>query len=184
MRILIENLLEFSRTARPSIPFGNVDLNEVCEQVMSDFEIIIEQTNARIESDKLPVIEAIFSQIQQLFANLISNALKFKRPGVAPVIKISSEVLSAADKQHFNLQDDNVYFKIDVKDNCIGFEQEYANKIFQIFQRLHGKVEYPGSGVGLAICKKIIENHRGIIYANSVVDEGSVFTIILPKKHV
>ena len=183
MRILIENLLEFSRTARSSIPFGRVDLNTVLEQVISDLEILIEKTGAIINADRLPVIDAIPSQIQQLFTNLIGNALKFRKEDEVPRIDIKVDVLSNADKAAHSFAEDLNYYRIDVKDNCIGFEQEYANKIFQIFQRLHGKVEYPGSGVGLAICKKIAENHRGLIFAKSKPDEGSVFTIILPEKH-
>jgi PAS domain S-box-containing protein len=183
MRILIENLLEFSRTARSSIPFGLVDLNIVLEQAVSDLEIVIEKTGAIINADRLPVIDAIPSQIQQLFGNLIGNALKFRKEDKVPVIDITVDVLSNAEKGAHNFAEDLNYYRISVKDNCIGFEQEYANKIFQIFQRLHGKVEYPGSGVGLAICKKIAENHRGIIFATSEPDKGSVFTIMLPEKH-
>jgi PAS domain S-box-containing protein len=183
MRILIENLLEFSRTARSSIPFGRVDLNTVLEQVISDLEIIIEKSGAIINADRLPVIDAIPSQIQQLFSNLIGNALKFRKENEVPRIDIKVDALSNADKTEHSFAEDINYYRIEVRDNCIGFEQEYANKIFQIFQRLHGKVEYPGSGVGLAICKKITENHRGLIFAKSKPDEGSVFTIILPEKH-
>jgi PAS domain S-box-containing protein len=183
MRILIENLLEFSRTARSSIPFELVDVTTVLEQVISDHEIIIEKTGALIQFDKLPVIEAISSQIQQLFSNLIGNALKFRKEDVLPRIDITVSTLTAAEKEELKFADGVNYYRIEVRDNCIGFEQEYASKIFQIFQRLHGKVEYPGSGVGLAICKKIAENHRGIIFANSKPGEGSVFTIILPEKH-
>jgi light-regulated signal transduction histidine kinase (bacteriophytochrome) len=183
MRILIENLLEFSRTARSSIPFGRVDLNVVLEQVLSDLEITIEQTHATVTSDRLPTIDAIPTQIQQLFSNLIGNALKFRKEDVLPGINVTVQVMTTAEKREHNITDDQTYYKVEVKDNCIGFEQEYANKIFQIFQRLHGKVEYPGSGVGLAICKKIAENHRGQIYATSQPDEGSVFTIILPENH-
>ena len=184
MRILIENLLEFSRTARSTIPFEMVDLNTVLDQVLSDLEIVIEQSGATINAARLPVLQAIASQIQQLFSNLIGNALKFRKVDTFPRIDISVSILNTADKKEYAFPDEIGYYRIEIKDNCIGFEQEYAGKIFQIFQRLHGKVEYPGSGVGLAICKKIIENHRGVIFANSVPDEGSVFTIILPEKHI
>jgi len=184
MRILIENLLEFSRTARSSVPFTPVDLNVVLEQAISDHEIVIEKTAAIINSDRLPFIEAISSQMQQLFGNLIGNALKFRKPDVAPQINIKCELLTASEKSEYNFSEDLNYYRIQVKDNCIGFEQEYASKIFQIFQRLHGKVEYPGSGVGLAICKKIAENHRGTISAQGTPGEGAVFTIIVPEKHL
>jgi PAS domain S-box-containing protein len=183
MRILIENLLEFSRTARTSIPFGMVDLNTVLTQVVSDLEISIEQSGATINADRLPVIEAIPSQIQQLFSNLIGNALKFRQVEGFPKVDVKVRLLTHAEKMEHSFPDSKEYYRFEIRDNGIGFEQEYSSKIFQIFQRLHGKVEYPGSGVGLAICKKIAENHRGIIYADSVPGSGSVFTIILPEKH-
>ncbi|RYF45075.1 MAG: PAS domain S-box protein, partial [Chitinophagaceae bacterium] len=180
MRILIENLLEFSRTARSTIPFDKVDLNTVLEQVLSDLEIVIDQTGAVVDSDRLPVIDAIPSQIQQLFSNLIGNALKFRKDSEKPKVEIRVNVLTNAEKEQYLLVDDKIYYMIRISDNGIGFEQEYANKIFQIFQRLHGKVEYPGSGVGLAICKKIAENHRGQITAMSQPGFGAKFSIYLP----
>ena len=184
MRILIENLLEFSRTARSTIPFSMVDLNNVMTQVLSDLEIVIEKSGATIKIDKLPVLEAIPSQIQQLFSNLLGNALKFRKPDKNPKVDISVSLLGADDKSRYQLIPDMNYYCIEVVDNGIGFEQEYATKIFQIFQRLHGKVEYPGSGVGLAICKKIVDNHRGMISATSTPGTGSMFTVILPEKHI
>ncbi|RYY31489.1 MAG: PAS domain S-box protein [Chitinophagaceae bacterium] len=184
MRILIENLLEFSRTARSSIPFSKVDMNDVMSQVLSDLEIVIEQSGADIHVDKLPVLEAIPSQIQQLFSNLVGNALKFKKPEGNPGVNISVSLLSTEEQLNHKLKPGTSYYCIQVKDNGIGFEKEYATKIFQIFQRLHGKVEYPGSGVGLAICKKIVDNHRGLIWAEGTPGEGSTFTVILPEKHI
>lgn len=184
MRTLIENLLEFSRAARPHIPFERIDMAAVLRQTVSDLEITIEQTGAVVSFNNLPTIDAISSQMQQLFTNLIGNAIKFRKPNEVPRVDISSETLSVHQKDDLGLPLDAEYFRLEVRDNGIGFEQEYAHKIFQIFQRLHGKVEYPGSGVGLAICKKIVENHRGTIYAEGRVGEGSVFTIILPEKHL
>lgn len=184
MRTLIDNLLEFSRTARPHIPFEHVNLNVILKQVSSDLEISVEQAGAVIEYSNLPSLDAISSQMQQLFGNLIGNAIKFSKPGKDPRIVITSEPLTLHQKDDLGFPMENAYHRISVEDNGIGFEQEYAQKIFQIFQRLHGKVEYPGSGVGLAICKKIVENHMGLIYAEGKVNEGSVFTIILPEKHV
>jgi light-regulated signal transduction histidine kinase (bacteriophytochrome) len=184
MRILIDNLLEFSRAARPHIPFERVDLNIILKQTISDLEISIEQSEAVVEYQLMPTIDAINSQMQQLFTNLIGNAIKFRKPSRPPRIEIRSEPLSVHQKDDLGLLLDAEYHRIEVRDNGIGFEQEYSQKIFQIFQRLHGKVEYPGSGVGLAICKKIVENHRGIIFAEGHVGEGAVFTIILPEKHV
>lgn len=171
MRNLIENLLEFSRTSRFSEPFAEIDLNEILSQVKADLELKIEETNTVIHSDNLPVIEGIALQMRQLFTNLFTNAIKFKLPEKAPVITIKSRDL-------------NNMYEIIVKDEGIGFEQEYANRIFQIFQRLHGKAEYPGSGIGLAICKKIVDNHHGEIVAKSDLGKGAEFIITIPKSQI
>lgn len=171
MRNLIENLLEFSRTSRFSEPFAEIDLNEILSQVKADLELKIEETNTVIHSDNLPVIEGIALQMRQLFTNLFTNAIKFKLPEKAPVITIKS-------------REANNMYEIIVKDEGIGFEQEYANRIFQIFQRLHGKAEYPGSGIGLAICKKIVDNHHGDIVAKSELGKGAEFIITIPKSQI
>jgi PAS domain S-box-containing protein len=181
MRLLIDNLLEFSRTSRHSHPFTRVDLAESIKEVESDLELKIEETNAQIFSENMPVIEAIPSQIRQLFTNLLVNSIKFRQKEIPIRISIHSERLSAEDKEKEDLERAQEYFKIEVKDNGIGFEQEYSNRIFQIFQRLHGKSEYPGSGIGLAICKKIADNHHGKIFAVSEINQGATFTIILPE---
>ena len=119
--------------------------------------------------------------MKQLFTYLLSNAIKFRKPGQPPVIDISTAVVSHEDKSNHRLTNEVKHYKIIIRDSGIGFEQEYALKIFQIFQRLHGKAEYPGSGIGLAICKKIVENHNGVIYAESSPNDGAVFTVILPE---
>jgi light-regulated signal transduction histidine kinase (bacteriophytochrome) len=181
MRTLIDNLLEFSRTSRSSEPFVPTDLTNTITGVKADLELKIEETKAVIESGSLPVIEAIPMQMTQLFTNLFTNAIKFKKPDEAPHIVISSRKLSREEKEMYHMKVDNEVFDIMVKDNGIGFEQEYAMKIFQIFQRLHGKAEYPGSGIGLAICKKIVENHKGVIYAESEPGRGAAFHLILPQ---
>lgn len=184
MRVLIDNLLEFSRVTRSQTPFGPVDLNEILSNTRNDFELNIEETGAQILNDPLPVISGIGPQLQQLFNNLLSNAIKFHRPGSKPRVDVSVKGLSQNAKLSLHLPARKKYFKIEVQDNGIGFEQEYAERIFQIFQRLHGKVEFPGSGVGLAICKKITENHGGLIYATGKPEQGAVFTIILPETHL
>ena len=181
MRSLIDNLLEFSRTSRHNQPFEMTDLNLVFEQVKAELELKIEETGAIIEARPLPVIEGIPSQMQQLFTNLFSNAIKFRKENQPPRISVKAELLSTEEKQQYHLEPENSYYKIFIKDDGIGFEPEYANKIFQIFQRLHGKAEYPGSGIGLAICKKIAENHHGLIRAESVPGEGATFITILPE---
>lgn len=181
MRILIDNLLEFSRTNRHNDPLGKIDLNIVIKEVRSDLELKIDESGAVIESASLPEISSYHSQMKQLFTNVISNAIKFRKPGEAPLIKITSELLSDREKHDRGFHNNKRYFKITVIDSGIGFEQGYAVKIFQIFQRLHGKAEYPGTGIGLAIVKKIIDSHNGIIYAESSQGQGATFTIILPE---
>jgi signal transduction histidine kinase len=131
---------------------------------------------------KLPVIEAVPPELKQLFNNLIGNALKFRRKDAQPVIDISFTTLSHKEKSDLLLPFNRVFYEIKIQDNGIGFESVYAEKIFEIFQRLHGKTEYAGSGIGLAICKKIVDNHDGIIYAKSQPGQGSVFSVILPEK--
>jgi PAS domain S-box-containing protein len=181
MRTLIDNLLEFSKTTRSSRAYVPCNLNEVVQNVLSDQELKIEETKTTFKVDNLPEIDAVPSEMRQLFNNLLSNALKFRKKDVDPVIRIQSTVLTDAEKAKQQLPLDKKFFKINFIDNGIGFEQEYAEKIFQIFQRLHGKAEYPGAGIGLAICKKIVDNHEGVIYAVSQSD-GATFTIILPQK--
>ena len=119
--------------------------------------------------------------MKQLFTNILANAIKFRKPGAAPQVRISSEKVAEKEKSDRGLQADLNYFKIRISDSGIGFEQEYALKIFQIFQRLHGKAEYPGTGIGLAICKKIVDNHNGVLFAESSPGQGAEFTIILPE---
>lgn len=182
MRILIDNLLEFSRTARSSQAYQLCDLNKTVQDTISDLELKIEDTNTAFHIDKLPVIEAVSLEMSQLFNNLISNAIKFKKPNAAPSISIKAEKLSKSEKDRHHLPVEQNYFKITLRDNGIGFEPEYEERIFQIFQRLHGKAEYAGSGIGLAICKKIVDNHDGVIYAQGNLGKGAAFVIILPEK--
>lgn len=181
MRTLIDNLLEFSRTSRSSEPFVKTDLNNIISEVRADLELKIEESDTTIESAVLPTIDAIPLQMRQLFTNLFTNAIKFKSADSQPRISITSDKLTEEEKEHHQLRSNTEYYKIIVKDYGIGFDQEFAMKIFQIFQRLHGKAEYPGSGIGLAICKKIVENHMGVIYAQSEPGKGAEFIIILPE---
>jgi signal transduction histidine kinase len=181
MRLLIDNLLEFSRTNRISEPNASVDLNKLLTEVKTDLDMKVEDSGAVIEIRKLPVIEGYPSQLKQLFNNLLSNAIKFRRPDEAPHITVSSEELTGDQKIGMHLRTGKTFYQITVKDSGIGFDQEFAQKIFQIFQRLHGKAEYPGSGIGLAICKKIAENHKGLIYAVGRTGSGSEFSVILPE---
>ena len=181
MRTLIDNLLEFSRTSRISEPFVKTDLNNIISEVRADLELKIEETSTDIKSETLPVIDAIPMQMRQLFTNLFTNAIKFKGEDSTPVIEIKCAELSEEEKEANHLRQNSKYYKITVKDYGIGFDQEFSLKIFQIFQRLHGKAEYPGSGIGLAICKKIVENHSGRIFAESEPGKGAEFITILPE---
>ncbi|MBS1585416.1 MAG: PAS domain-containing protein [Bacteroidetes bacterium] len=182
MRMLIDNLLDFSRLSRSTQPFTEVNLGFVLREVLTELELVIEETGTTIKSSGLPEIAAVHSQMKQLFMNILNNAIKFRKPGVPPEISIDAAVLSEPEAQQLRLSPKESFYKIQIIDNGIGFEPEYAEKIFQIFQRLHAKSEYPGTGIGLAICKKIADNHRGLIYAENLPGQGANFTVILPAK--
>jgi PAS domain S-box-containing protein len=183
MKRLIDNLLEFSKANRSSQNFGDVDLNTIIREVQSELELKIEETGTQVVvTSTLPRIEAVYSEMKQLFGNLLSNGIKFRKQGTSPVITVNAHKATKVEKIQYRLKMDEPYYVLDIKDNGIGFEQEYAEKIFQIFQRLHGKSEYPGSGIGLAICKRIIDNHNGSINAMSTPFQGATFTITLPQK--
>jgi PAS domain S-box-containing protein len=182
MRRLIDTLLEFSRTARSSQPTEMVDLNKILADVRADLELKIEETNTAIVADNLPVIEAVPSQMKQVFDNLLTNSIKFRQSQSNPHISIICQKLNKKQKLEQSLDANKTWYKLDFTDNGIGFEPEYSEKIFQIFQRLHGKTEYPGSGIGLAICKKITDHMNGIIYAQGEPGKGAIFTIILPER--
>jgi two-component system CheB/CheR fusion protein len=139
------------------------------------------QKKADIQSDLLPVIEAVPLQMNQLFYNLISNALKFTRKGVSPLIAIAANKLSHEKKCLYpQLNVDKNYYEIKFRDNGIGFNQEYANKIFTIFQRLNERNMFSGYGIGLSICSKVVSNHQGIIFAEGQEQEGATFTVVIP----
>lgn len=181
MRILIDNLLEFSRVTRTQNPFERKNLQEVVQDAVNDQDLEVEDGRAEVQVIDLPALEMVTTQMRQLFNNLLSNAIKFRRKGVLPTITIKSEKLTKTEKDKLKLRNGNLYYRIMVTDNGIGFEETYAEKIFQLFQRLHGKAEYPGSGMGLAICRKITDNHKGLIMAASTPGRGSTFSIILPE---
>jgi signal transduction histidine kinase len=183
MQSLINNLLQFSRHSVNSADFVNVDLNEVVKEVMIELEVEIEKTGAQINIDALPILYAVPSLIRQLFYNLINNAIKFRKPNADPEINISSEKIKPAEfiKPGKYIEDVN-YYKISFSDNGIGFDTKYADDIFMVFKRLHSYHEFEGNGVGLSICKKIVDKHNGFITAHSKINEGSVFIIELPEK--
>ncbi len=180
MSLLINDLLEFSRLSSRDKVFVATDLNKIIKDIVIDYELLISQKNATLSIDVLPVIEAIPLQMNQLFYNLIGNALKFSKNDIEPTIKITSAVLSPEEVTTYRLNPDYHYCSINVLDNGIGFNQKYAHQIFEIFQRLHGKQEFAGTGIGLALVKKIADNHNGMIVTSSNENEGALFKIILP----
>lgn len=180
MRILIDDLLTFSRTNKSEKIFNPVKLNEVLESTKQELSQVITDKNATITSDNLPEIDAISFQMQQLFTNLIGNSLKYSKEDVTPEINIKCEIVKASHYPILKIDDNSKFYKISFADNGMGFDQQYAEKIFVLFSRLHPINNYPGTGIGLTICKKIAENHKGFIFADSVPDEGATFTLFLP----
>ncbi len=194
MQQLIEDILNFSSLKKVDEVFEAKSLNTVLEQVLLDMEVLIEKNNAIIKHDVLPVAEIIPSQIQQLFQNVLSNAIKFKKENEPPRIEISSRVFTGkdlmGDEQFLSylksltvshrLWEKEKFVSLTIKDNGIGFDPVYSEKIFEIFQRLHNYQKHEGTGIGLAICKRIVDNHHGLISAKSQPNEGTAFLVILP----
>ena len=168
MQKLIKGLLSYSRLSTKAAPFESTDLNKIIEEVLSDLEISIKEVNGTVNVDKLPNIQADKLQMRQLFQNLISNAVKFHKANVAPVVNI---------KCHKNGSN---FWEIKVEDNGVGFDNKYSEKLFKPFQRLHSDKEFEGTGIGMSICEKIVLKHKGAIKAESVLGEGSTFIINLP----
>ncbi|MBC8287688.1 MAG: PAS domain S-box protein [Nitrospinae bacterium] len=169
MQSLIDDLLVYSKLSTQDLPYVKIDLNRIVENTLTDLETQIHQARGTINVDKLPDLEANPVQMHQLFQNLISNALKYRKEDVDPVINISSR------------SNDNGVVTISVEDNGIGFDEKYKDRIFQLFQRLHGNNAYGGTGIGLAICKKIIDRHHGTITVNSTPGGGAIFKFSLPE---
>jgi signal transduction histidine kinase len=180
MKQLIENLLSFSRVDSNTILFEFTNLQEILDEVKQDLSEKIQETGAVIETEPLPSLMVVPFQMHQLFTNLLNNAIKFRRKEISPVIKISVRKEYGAAIPGNDLHAEDLYYHICIADNGIGFDQQYAARIFDIFQRLHGQAEYEGTGIGLAICKKIVENHKGIITASGEFNDGANFHIYLP----
>jgi PAS domain S-box-containing protein len=182
MQNLIQSLLDFSRTNPGEVVFEKTDLNHTLAEVKNVLYELIKQKNAVIESQSLPTINAVPVQMQQLFLNIIGNSLKYSKADVAPYIKITAEKVTINDIAG-RVKPSGAFWKIAISDNGIGFEQQYENKIFEVFQRLHGKTEYEGTGIGLAICKKIVQGHNGTITATAQLNAGATFTFLLPDNN-
>lgn len=182
MGCLVDDLLTYSQVSQRPHTLGDVDLNGLIQGILDDLELEIEEKRARVDIDNLATIKGHQRQLQQLFHNLLGNALKYSKPGVPPEIMVSCRT-KVGEETGLNLLPEELhrqFYVIEVADNGIGFEQSDAERIFNVFQRLHGKAEYAGSGVGLAIARKVAQNHGGYITADSVPGEGSTFRVFLP----
>lgn len=185
MTLLIKDLLDYSRLTMQQMPFGSVPLNTLLADVLDDLSVAVAERGAVVECTDLPVVTGDKVQLRQLFQNLLSNALKFHRPGITPRIQVSARRLPVAElptsvQNTIPHSTKQVFHEISVADNGIGFDEKYLDRIFQVFQRLHGRQHYPGSGVGLAICRKVANNHRGELTAESQPGQGSTFKLYLP----
>ncbi|MBN2292421.1 MAG: PAS domain S-box protein [Pirellulales bacterium] len=180
MQDLIKGLLSLSRITTRAAEFAPVDLGKVAREVVSDLEVKIEQTGARIEVGKLPTIQADALQMRQLLQNLIGNALKFHRKDVPPVVEIDASLVRDKQNRPVSGLRSNEQCRLVVRDNGIGFDEKYLDRIFDVFQRLHPRDVHEGTGIGLAICRKIVERHGGKITAQSAPDQGAKFVVLLP----
>jgi PAS domain S-box-containing protein len=180
MQTLIQDLLAYSRTNTAERPIEVIDLADIVNEVKTDIREMHSEENAMIEVGHMIQVKVVPFQFRQLLYNLIGNAIKFARPGIAPHIKIESEIVKGDPAKDDSLSHKKTYAHIRISDNGIGFDPQYKNRIFEVFQRLHGKEEYTGTGIGLAIVKKIIENHNGTVIATGEPDKGATFDIYIP----
>jgi PAS domain S-box-containing protein len=183
MKMLILDILNYSRLSADDPKIEPLNLNAIFDEIIDDFEILIKEKNACVAITSLPIVEGNRGQLRQVFQNLVSNALKFSKPGAAPSISIDRKDVNAHELG-LSLPNEKDYCRISVKDNGIGFKEHYASSIFNLFEKLNPKSAYEGSGIGLAIAKKIIEKHHGVIIAKSAEGEGAEFNIILPYKRI
>lgn len=181
MRLLIDNLLTLSRTKRAQDHFVQVDLGKILSEAMVDIDLKIHEKSAQIHVGEMPVVEGIPTQLHQLFQNILLNALKFSKNDIAPEIEVRSSLMNARQMQNSLLDERQEYALISIQDNGIGFEPQYADTIFSPFKKLHSRSEYEGTGIGLAICKKVVQNHGGALWAESLPGKGATFYIALPK---
>lgn len=183
MSTLIDDLLVYSHVNRGVSSVDTVDLDQMLSFVLDDLELHIEQKGARVEVGSLPTIQGRPRQLQQLFENLIGNALKYSKEDITPEIRVTFRLVKgdeARDVPAASINSSRMYHLITVQDNGIGFHQEDAERIFNVFTRLHGNSEYKGTGVGLSIAQKVVQNHGGYIWADGIPGEGATFNILLP----
>ena len=182
MQVLIDDLLAFSRVTTKANPFESVDLQKIAREVLSDLEVRVQQAGGQVELGELPAIDADPLQMRQLFQNLVGNALKFHQEGKPPVVKVRGQILKPPSAEAAGNGQAEALCQIIVEDNGIGFDEKYLDRIFVLFQRLHGRSAYEGTGIGLAICRKIADRHGGNITAKSAPGAGSTFVVTLPLK--
>jgi light-regulated signal transduction histidine kinase (bacteriophytochrome) len=181
MYAMIDGVLLYSSLDAEEQTNKQVDLNEVLQNIETDLEVLITQKSAVIHHQLLPVVVGSPILLYQLFYNLINNSLKFSKAGVPPLISLKSESAMGIDLNLPNIKANQAYEKITLQDSGIGFSPSQVEKVFQTFLRLNSKDKYEGTGLGLALCRKIMDRHKGAIYAESNEGEGAVFTILLPK---
>jgi len=180
MQNLINALINYSRANASDITFEEVDLNLVMKDTLDSLSEAIKEKNAIVTFENLPVVKAIPVQIGQVFLNLVSNAIKYSKKDLPPVITVTVSMIQNTELPADFNPGSEAYWKITFIDNGIGFDQQHADKVFELFQRLHGKLEYSGTGIGLAICKKIMLNHKGAISAVAQAEKGASFSIFIP----
>ncbi|MGB3608558.1 PAS domain-containing sensor histidine kinase, partial [Psychroserpens sp.] len=183
MRLLINDLLQFSRVNKSDVALVSQNMNDLLYDAKEELMEMIIKHKAVITNDEMPNMKVIPFQIKQLFINLIGNSLKYSKKNISPVINITYENTHSSAEEYLEKAKTGYYHKITIKDNGIGFNPEYSAKIFTLFNRLHDKDDYSGTGIGLSICKKIVENHQGYICADGTLGEGAIFNVYLPKEH-
>jgi light-regulated signal transduction histidine kinase (bacteriophytochrome) len=180
MRLLIDGLSELAGVTTDSMKPGSCDISEIVKEILQELDPVIKEKKAVIIESPLPIIEGDEVQLKQLFKNVLENAIRFSKKNISPEIDIRWCKLTDEEKNISALQQTKQYYKIEISDNGIGFKQEYAQKIFQPFVRLNGKSAFAGNGLGLAVCKRVVDNHQGILFAEGI-DTGSRFTLIIPE---
>jgi light-regulated signal transduction histidine kinase (bacteriophytochrome) len=180
MRSLIDDILAYSKTSNIEGKIESVDLNNLVGEVIGELEVKIGEKKATVQNLGLPTVSVVRFQFYQLFLNILANALKFSKSDVAPVIILRSEMINGGSIHYHGINNTTNYYHITVSDNGIGFPPHLSQKIFEIFQRIHDKTKFEGTGIGLSICKKIVENHKGILLAEGQVNQGATFHVYVP----